>query len=238
MQRPPMLRLTCFQCPTRHQAEWQALTDEAQARVDEGKRTAAYAAGDAVFQAGELIRGLFCMHQGTVALRRTDEQGNSVLVKLAHHGQTFGVYEYFTNEEYLASAETLTDGVICFVDRAVLQELLLSHPPLGLAFMSHLARDLKQAHTAYLQMAALPVRQRLAHLLLALLPHFGQESGDGSLLVELPMTQQIVAELLGARRETIVRTFQALQEDGVVTYDGGRVTVPSLSRLHEEVEEA
>lgn len=233
-REPP--RLSCFDCPTRRLAEWRVLPDDAQALVDRRKQTHAYAPGSPVFQAGEPTRALFCIHEGTVALRRSDEQGNSVLVKLAHRHQTLGTYEFFDNREYVASAECLGAAVICSIEAAAVRELVLRHPALGLAFMEHLAQDLEHAHERFLQIAALPVRRRLAHLLLSLLPHFAERDATGATVVHLPMTQHTIAELLGARRETVVRAFQAMQADGVLHYDEGRVTLPDPARLRAEAE--
>ncbi|HKJ00206.1 MAG TPA: Crp/Fnr family transcriptional regulator [bacterium] len=213
------------------------LGDEAQARVDRAKQTRRYAAGSAVFEAGEPTRGLYCMHRGVVAVRHSDSHGNSVLVQLTHPAQTLGAAECFAGQEIEASAETLTDSVICFVDGSVVDTLVARHPPLGLAFLERMARDLKQAHEAYLRRTALTVRQRLAHLVLTLLPYCARHEPGEHQVMELPMTQQILAELLGARRETIVRAFAALQSDGLLRYENGTVIVSALERLRAEAGE-
>lgn len=232
--RPP--RLSCFECPTRTTAAWRVLPDEAQAVVDRHKRTYAFAPASTVFQAGEPNEGLWCIHRGSLALRRSDANGNSVLVQLVHERETLGAYEYFTSADYVASAETLTDCVICHIDGAQVRGLIDAHPPLSMAFMERLAEELEQAHETYLRVSTLPLRQRLAHLVLALAPHFGRSGEAGATVVELPMTQQTMADLLGVRRESVVRAFHALEEDGLLRFEDRAVVVRDPARLEGELE--
>ncbi|MCB1153632.1 winged helix-turn-helix domain-containing protein, partial [bacterium] len=59
---------------------------------------------------------------------------------------------------------------------------------------------------------------------------------DGNILIELPMSRQDIADMVGARPETIARTIRSLQDDGVATFKGREVMVPDLDALLDELE--
>jgi len=75
---------------------------------------------------------------------------------------------------------------------------------------------------------------RVARLLVYLADLFGKPIGDGQLLIELPLTQQTIAEILGLARETVTNSMTRLRAKGLVLSAGKKVTVIDLERLQHE----
>lgn len=232
--RPPK-QLSCYTCQRRHESEWSVLTGEDLALLERARTTIAYGPGQMVFAQGNPCRGVHCVESGTVALRKTDAAGNSILVRLAHSGQTLGYRDFFGGGGYGCTAEALVPSTICEIESGALQQLLLQNPALGLRFLEHLSHDLDAAEDSILQNVSLSVRTRLAHLLLTLKDRYGVSEGE-TLVLSLPMTRQDMAALLGTRPETIARTISAMESDAVVSFSGRQVTIPSLENLLNEIE--
>lgn len=227
---------SCFGCQMRVQSEWAALTDDEVGRLNEAKICNVYRPGQVIFYQGNPCLGVYCVESGTVAIRKTDASGNSVLTRLAHEGQTLGYRTYFSGGGYTASAEALTEARICFIDRAAVRKLLDLNPALGFRFLKRIADDLRDAEDARLSAATLPVRTRVAHLLLVLKDRCATVGDDGTLVIELPLARQDIAAMLGTRPETIARTTKALEQDGVAEFRGRHVLVQDLDLLLDEVE--
>lgn len=229
-------QLNCFTCQNRDKGEWCSLTMEDLALLDRAKSTFEYEPGQLIFAQGDPCRGIYDIESGTVAIRRTDADGNSILVRLAHSGQTLGYRDYFGGHDYTASAEALRTCRVCHIDSEAVRDLLAHNPSLGLRFLERIADDLETVEESLLQRSTLPIRTRLAHLLLTLKVRYGVGSDNGDIKIELPMQRQDLAALLGTRPETLARAFKSMRDDGVVVSSGRFVTIPDLDALLDEIE--
>lgn len=227
-------RSNCFMCPHRA-SEWCAL-GEGLAELNESKTSNTYQAGQAVFYQGNPCMGIYCIEEGTVALRKCDAQGNEVIVRLVHAGEVLGARTFFTDGEYSASAVALTPTRVCFIDKSTAKRLLSNNPQVNQAFLKSIAQALHQAEEDKLHFATLSVRARLAHLLLKLKDRYGRLESNYSLYIELPLSRQDMASMIATRPETLSRTIRAMEKDGVVKFQKRAVKVPDLDALMDELE--
>jgi CRP-like cAMP-binding protein len=149
-----------------------------------------------------------------------------------------GYRAFFAGEPYRASADALQNSRVCFIDRAAVRRLLDRNPMVGYSFLKHMARDLEEAEEAKLHAAALPVRARLAHLLLMLRERFGQPMGTNGARIELPLSRQDIAAMIGTRPETVARAVRGFEDEGIANFQGREVLVPNLEGLLNELNSA
>ena len=233
---PPKEPISCGQCVRRNHNEWNALTPSETEELCQVRVSLSHTAGTVVCLQGEPSTGVYCVVSGTVALRKGDDHGHSVLLRLVPAGETFGYSDCFAGQAWSASAETLENTVLCFIPRRMMNRLLANNAELSRRFQTHLVRDYNSAKEAILQQAWRPVRSRLAHLLLRLKDHFGRVGEHGEISLTPPLTRQDMADLLGTRQETIARTLHAMADDGVVRLRGRTVVVPDPRVLHAEMD--
>jgi CRP/FNR family transcriptional regulator len=234
----PKAPLSCLNCQQREHAEWCELEGEDLELLDAARVTNLYQPGQVLFYQGNPCLGIFCVESGELALRKTDESGHSVIVRLVHAGQTLGYRAFFAGDNYTATCEALTEAQVCFIDKEAVRQLIHRNPALGLQFLRTVSEDLREAEEGKLAAVSLPVRARFAHLLLTLKDRHGTMGDDGVLRIELPMSRQDIAALLGARPETVARTIRALEDDGVARFSGREVWVEDLDSLLDEIEAA
>jgi CRP-like cAMP-binding protein len=219
-------------------SEWNHLCPDDVKLLSRAKVVNHYKAGQVIFYQGNPPLGLYCISDGLVVLRKTDSEGRSVIVRMAGRGQTLGYRAFFSDRPYTASAEASSDCTICWVDRAVVQQLLSRNSNLMLSFLQHIAADLAEAEEARLRAATLPVRTRLAHLLLTLKDRDGEVDDDGRIVIGLQLSRQDIAAMLGTTPETIARTTRQFTDEEVAIFDKRTVIIPDLDRLLDEVEPA
>ena len=226
----------CFACQTRERSEWCTLVPDEVRLLNAAKTRNSYRTGQTVFYQHNPCLGIHCIMEGTVALRKSDAAGNSVIVRLAEAGQTIGYRAFFARSPYEVSAEAVTDSTICFIDQAAVRRLLEQNPSIGHNFLTRLAQDLEESEQARLDANTLSVRARLAHLLLVLKDSYGRVDDDGNIIIELPLARQDVAAMIGARPESTSRAIKALQSDHVVRFEGRDAIVDDLDRLLDEID--
>lgn len=261
----PLPDEACASCPVLKRTDWCVLHELQLELLSHAKTCTTYLAGDEVFRQGDACEGIFCLKVGTVGLRKRDAQGHSVITRLAHAGETLGYRTYFSGGHFTATAEALKESKICFVDSDTVQRVLDQSPALAQRFLRHLAQTLRSVEESKLEIASLPVRTRVARLLLDLADRYAEASaetaalgaqpaiqplgagpglaatdpdpGEGSSLTfELPLARQDMAALIGVRPESITRALRALEKDGVALFNGRHVSVPSMERLLKELE--
>lgn len=226
----------CFTCQTRGRTEWCVLEDEELQLVDEGKTCREYLPGEVAFHEGDSCRGVHCIESGLIGIRKTNANGNEILLRLCHPGDTMGYRSFLAGDDHNNTAEALEPTVLCFIGGNTVRSLLLKNPSLGLRFLRHAAADLNAAEERVLQNTTLSVRARFAHLLLVFKDRYGVSGENGELDIELPLSRQDMAAMIGIRPESMSRTIRGFQEDDVARFSGRRVHVPNIADLVDELE--
>lgn len=212
------------------------LDDEDRASLNDSKTNSTFLTRQLVYNQGDTCTGIYCIVSGLVAIRKADEHGNTVLVRLSYPGETIGYRDFFANEAYSTSAEILEPAQLCFVERKAVRSLLHRNPSLGLSFMKKVSSDLEAAEETILQAASHSVRVRFAHLLLTLKDRYATVQDDGSMKMRLPLSRQDIADILGSRPETIARVIHILEKEEVAFFSGRTVVIPDLDPLLDEIE--
>ena len=219
----------------RERGDWCALNQEDLALLDKHKKVHSYDVGDVMFMEGDRCVGIHCLESGSVALRKMDAEGNSVLVHLAHAGETVGYRSFLSGEPHDTTCEVVAPARICFIPGATVHELIEHNPSLGMQFLSHAARDVREAQENYLRAATGSVRARLVHLLFTLRERYAEEQEDGSLIIHLPLSRQDMAAMVGTRPETISRTIRKMEEDGAANFTGRTVRIADPGTLLDDI---
>lgn len=228
--------VSCSNCPVRPNTEFSHLSEAGLAILEASRTRVVFQPGQRLFRNGEFCRGLFIVAAGTVALRKSDGSGHSVLVRLLHAGQSLGYRSLFAGETYSCDAEAVDEVRCCFVERDAIERIIETSPETAHAFLERFALDLRRAEETYMQGACLPVRARLARLLYDLRVHYGTADDEGVIRIELPLQRKDMASMLGTRPETLARTIRALSEDNVARFSGRRVEIEDLDTLLDEFE--
>jgi len=236
--RGQAIALDCLSCPTRTSAEWGVLPDEQMAEINSSKTSRRYPRGVFIYSQGQPCTGVYCIATGTAAVRRAEPSLPAVLVRLAFAGETLGYRSALDETVRATDAKALEPCVVCHIEITLLHRMLRRHRALLQRFQAHIAADLDQTEAGLAQVAWLPVRGRVARLIVGLVERTrapeAHSSLNGPCEVALPMTRRDMAELLCTRPETLTRALQSLEDDGLLRNAGHRLAIPSLSRLRAE----
>ena len=229
------INLKCSQCQSLAGSEWGSLTGADLQLLNDAVVAHSYRPGDVIFYQGSACQGLHCVASGTVALRKADPAGHSMLLRLIGTGETLGYRAFFSDSQYLSTAEALDECCVCFINREAVLTLTARNPEIERAIIHRLSKDLALAEEARLNTAGMSARTRLAHLLLSFRARFGSTSDDGTLVLELPLSRRDLADALGIRAETLARQIRALRDDKVVYFDNRTVKIRDVDSLLDEV---
>lgn len=214
---------------------WDALTPDEVDKFNRNVICRTYKAGQTIFSQDDPCKGLYLIEDGLVAIRMTDDEGQSAIVRLVHRGDSLGYRPLLARENHRATAEVIKNARICSIDAKTVRGFLNNNPELSTRFLAHIAHALGEAEERLFQVAAQSLRTRIIHLLFLLSDHYGETTSDGTLFVELPMTRRGLAEMVGARPESVSRTLLEMQDDGLLKLSGRTVRVDQFDRLVDEL---
>ncbi|WP_158102575.1 Crp/Fnr family transcriptional regulator [Lentzea kentuckyensis] len=161
---------------------------------------------------------------GWVRVTTAGADGNEVLIALRGPGDVVGESAVLLGEARGANVRAIGRVAVVQVSGGTFLELVATKPGVGLALARGMAVRLREADRVRVDMATLDVTRRIAGYLLRLLQSHGDRSGDG-IGIDLPLTQQDVANHLGASLRQVSRSLAVLRERGAVATGRMRLTV-------------
>jgi CRP/FNR family transcriptional regulator len=216
---------SCLDCPHRARSSWRGLDDTALAAIDRVRRTRTYEPGQAVFAQGTDGPGVCCVRSGTLAERRLDSDGNTVLLALHYPSDLVGYRALLTGGEHQTSAEALGRATVCVIEAAAVAETMTHHPEVAMELLRRSSAEVDRAQDQLFRAATLSNRDRLILLLLDLLRRHGRAGADGAQAIELPLSRRDLASMIGVRHETLSRLMGRLEADGLASFSGRHVTI-------------
>jgi len=172
----------------------------------------------------------FGVAAGAVRLSTALASGKQVSFQLVEPGGWFGDIPLIDGMGQPCDAETCADSTILVLRKDDLLQLLARHADLGLALARLNCRRARTMMGLFADAVSLPLENRLARQLLQLARRFGQREASG-LRIALKLSQQDVADLLGASRQRVNAGLKKLERSGVLRVAAGRWEVRDLEAL-------
>lgn len=223
-------RITCYDCIHLEESVFCDLGGEHLARLDAAKTLNCYQPRQVIFYEGNEPFGIHCVCSGQVKIYKSDPQGRQHIIRLLGSGDAMGHRSLLAGTVYSASAETLTDATVCFIDKKTFLHILETHPTTAMHVMCMLARDLEKQQEHSVGLVHKNVRERLAELLLAFQVRFGRKTKKG-IELEILLTREELAELIGTTQESVIRLLSEFRQEGVVETNGRLITLLHPQKL-------
>ncbi len=187
-----------------------------------------YARGETVFHEGDVGDTLHLIESGLVAVRRTTTLGQVATLAVAGPGEVFGELALVSPEARRSATITALERTDTLVlHRAQFEQLRRSHPTVDRFLVQILAAALERSNARLSEAFFVPADTRVLRRLLELVAHYDRRTGQ----VDVPLTQETLAEMAGSTRSTVNRVLQRAVEQGAVALRRGHVVVLDTAYL-------
>ena len=186
--------------------------------------------GQVLFHEGEPGDSLYIILSGKVKLGRRASDGRENLVAVMGPSDQFGELSMFDPGPRTATAVVVTDGRIARLSKASLQKWVQERPQIAMQLLRVVARRLRRTNTMLADLIFVDVPGRVAKQLLQLAQRFGSVDG-GQLRVTHDLTQEELAQLVGASRETVNKALADFAARGWLRLEGKSVVILDRERL-------
>lgn len=183
-----------------------------------------------VYTEGQPGDQLFIIASGKVKLGRRCADGRGHLLAIVGPAEMFGEISIFDPGPRSSTATALTDVSALAMDRTVMWEWLADHPEIVERLLRVLARRLHRTDHDLSDFLFADVPARVAKLLLRLAKQFGIQE-DGAMRLTHDLTQEEIAQLVGASRETVNKVLIDFNRRGWIRADGKSLLITDSERL-------
>lgn len=191
------------------------LDDSILSDLAQAGRMKAYAKGEPIFYEGDACTDLYLVARGRLKIAKSLESGKELILDVLGPGDAAGEVALIDHQEFPASASALEECTLFILPRAGYLSLLEKHPQLAQAIIRDLAMRLRNMSRRMKDVSGGNVEYRIAHLLLTLGERVGS-NGDTGLHINLELTRQQVADLVGTSVETAIRVMSKWRKEKIV----------------------
>ena len=202
---PPPMRVLPFNSPLR-----------AIAGIDRVSRSRIYSRGAVIFHEGNIARGVYVLSSGRAKVSISSADGKKLIIRIARPGDVLGLYAGLTGRPFEATAEMVEGGRIDFISRTDLLNLMGRQQSFSSDLVEMFSRQFSEfVDNTRMLLLSQSALEKLARLIVRWGRDFGERTGEG-IRVQILLTQEEIAQIIGASRETVTRLFSALKRDKII----------------------
>jgi CRP/FNR family cyclic AMP-dependent transcriptional regulator len=209
-----------------------ALDDEGAAALQAGVTIVELSRAERLFEEGASGNQLYVILDGKIKLTRAAADGRENLLSVLGPGEMFGELSLFDPRPRTASAVAVTDSRLGALAHDDLRSWLTGRPDVALHLLQALAQRLRRANDVMADLVFTDVPGRVAKALLDLAGRFGESQPDG-LHVNHDLTQEELAQLVGASRETVNKALADFAARGWLQLSAKSVLLIEPDRLRK-----
>ena len=173
-----------------------------------------------VLTEGEMGDSLYMIQSGKVKVFISDQEGREMILKLLGPGDFFGEMSMIDKQPRSASVTTAEASVFLLLTHAAFERCVEKVPRIATLVMRVLAQRIREADKKIGTLAMMDVYGRVASTLLELSVY-----DNGKLMVSEKLSQQDLANMVGASREMVNRILKDLADRGFISVESKSITI-------------
>ncbi|NLN39397.1 MAG: Crp/Fnr family transcriptional regulator [Smithella sp.] len=184
-----------------------------------------YSKGQIFFSEGDNADGFYIILSGRVKIFKLSPDGKEQIFHILEAPEPFGEAAVFSGENFPASATALVETPVLFFPAGKFTGLIRQDPILALSMLGLLSLRLRKLTTLVENLSLKEVPARLAAYLL-----YQSRDNEHKPVIELDVSKNQMAGLLGTIPETLSRILKRMAEENLIKTDARTITI--LNRKH------
>lgn len=192
-----------------------------------------WSAGEVLYREGDAAASALVIVSGLVKIHKHGRGGEELILALCGPGDLLGEVTVVAGATRTADVAALQDVQAVVVAVADLRQFLTQHPRLALVLLELVFGRLRLADRRRLEFATAESLPRVTSRLLELAQRFGVRAADGTLAVDMPISQEELASWAAASKESTARALRTLRELGLIETHRKRLVVLDSDGLRQ-----
>src|SRR6185295_4385438 len=208
----------------------QGMSQEAVHRFNAMMRRTKRRRGEWVFVNGDRADSIYLLQEGRMKITALSEDGHEVVHGILGPGEIFGHTSSILGIPRTTSAQTLETSLLCEIRQKDFESLLAAYPALSLQLLKSVELRLKKAEAQLLNVICHDVSTRVREALIDLLAFESRTISEQP--VKIRITQQDLANLIGASRQKTWEALKELEDSSVLRLMYRSILVTAPHKLH------
>ena len=197
------------------------------------KRT--FRSGEVIFHRDDPGQVLYIIREGKVKICLISPDGQEISLVVFGKGEYFGDLALLDGLPRSADAIAL-EKVECFtLQRNDFHNAIMKNPRIAIQIMEVLCERLRRTDQQVEDLIVLDVYGRVAKKLLELAETHGVKQEDGSIFINVRLTQQELAAMVGASRESVNKVLGYFTDKQYITTDKHKITLHHIGDLKRRI---
>ena len=194
----------------------------------EAKKTVFFNKGEALFEEGSNVDGIYFIENGTAKLYKLGFNRKEQILRFIKEGDIIGYRALLIGEAYQATAEAMSDLQAIFIPSDVFLHLLEVDSQLSYTMLQKISFELGESSNTVTFLAQKTVRERLAEVLLLLEQKLGT---DPEGFIKISLTREEIANLIGTATESAIRLISEFKQDEYIAVEGRNIKILNHEKL-------
>jgi CRP/FNR family transcriptional regulator/CRP/FNR family cyclic AMP-dependent transcriptional regulator len=213
---------------------FESLPPDRLAVLDAAAQRRSFRRGEVIFHKGDDGTSLFLIIEGQVKIVLPSDSGEEALLQVLDAGDFFGELALIDQQPRSATIVASEPTETLVLHREDFIAFLKATPEMAIDMMRVLSRRLREADEFIEDAVFLDVPGRLAKKLLELAETYGYPSPEG-IVIGLRLTQQELATMVGATRESVNKHLRAYRARGILELDRQRIVIRKPRELQRRI---
>jgi len=189
-----------------------------------------YKKGELIFLEDDNIQKLYMLVEGRVKLTMLSPEGKEKVMTILQGGDLMGEISLFDHDTHPLTAEVIEDSRLLIISRSALENIIMEYPAIAIKIIEALAKKTRLLTSQIKELVFKNASGRLAGLLKRFSFDFGVEK-NGGILIELVLTHNDIANLLGLSRVTVTKTINNFIDKGIIKIYKRKIFVKNQEKL-------
>jgi len=198
-------------------------------------RTRSFPRNNPIYLPADEANGVLLLASGLARICSFTTEGKQAILAFVEPGELFGELALLDDGPRDEYAETVDPSTVILIPADAMQELMERHSEVALGVTKLFGLRRRRVERRLRSLLFRSNRERLVHLLLELAEDYGRKTSDG-LLIELKLSHQDLANVIGSTRETVTVILGELQAERYLTVGRRKLVLTDMARLAASIE--
>ena len=192
--------------------------------------------GTFLFQEGKMAHELYLIKSGRVQISKVIPDGRELSLRICSNDDVIGELTLFSKVAYyMLSAKILEDTEVYVLPKEIFEEKLSQKSDLTIQWLKWIQLQNQQNQTKFRDLILHGKKGALYSTLIRMTNSYGKTVENG-ILIDLPLTNQELANFCGSSREVVNRLLSELKKEDILVWEKGYITILDLNYLKDEID--